>query len=66
MNAALQLCYQHIPSFKRESGGIYHLYATLHSRIYAKRMRHLHRHGQHAPQHGLDPHCSWCGATPER
>jgi hypothetical protein len=66
VNAALRLCYQRIPSFKRESGGIYAAYTAIHSRIYATRMRYLHRRGQHAKQRGLDPRCSWCGATPER
>ena len=66
MNAALRLCYQHIPSFRREYGGAYRLYVALYSRAYAKRMRYLHQRDRHAAQRGLDPRCSWCGATPRR
>lgn len=53
--------YQHVPSFKREHGGLYATYAAVHSRIYATRMRYLHRRGQH----DQSPHgrCQWCGQT---
>jgi hypothetical protein len=62
VNTLQQLCYERIPSFKREHGGLYQLYSAIHSRAYATRMRRLHRQGQHAAQRGLDPRCSWCGA----
>ncbi|MFJ7998952.1 hypothetical protein ACIQ7D_17650 [Streptomyces sp. NPDC096310] len=64
MNAATRLCYQRIPSFKREFGGLYRLYAEIYSRAYAACMRHLHRHGRHAAEPGISNRCSWCGATP--
>lgn len=64
MNSMQQLAYRHIPSFKREAGGLYHRYTAVYSRIYAARMRYLHkrgRHGRGAPR-GIDPRCNWCGA----
>lgn len=62
MNAAQRLAHRHIPSFKREADGMYGLYATLYSKIYAARMRHLHRRGRHGRTGpGLDTRCQWCG-----
>jgi hypothetical protein len=64
MNAAERLAYHHIPSFKRESGGLYSLYVAVYSRAYAARMRYLHkrgRHGRGAP-YSIAPRCQWCGA----
>ena len=63
MNTVQQLAYRRIPSFKREAGGLYHLYAAVYSRIYAARMRHLHKRGRHGPgaPHGIAPRCTWCG-----
>jgi len=68
VNAIQQFAYQRIPSFKRESGGLYSLYAAIYSRAYAARMRHLHRRGRHGPRapYGLDPRCTWCGAPTRR
>lgn len=66
MNALQQFCYERVPSFKREHGGLYRLYSDTYSRFYAARMRYLHRHGRHAAQRGLDPRCSWCGAPSAR
>lgn len=63
MNRTQQFAYRHIPSFKREAGGIYHLYVAVYSRIYAARMRYLHKRGRHgsgAP-HSIAPRCQWCG-----
>jgi hypothetical protein len=63
MNAAQQFGYRHIPSFKREEGGLYNLYVGVYSRVYAARMRYLHkrgRHGRGAP-HSIAPRCQWCG-----
>ncbi|GLP64314.1 hypothetical protein TUSST3_09340 [Streptomyces sp. TUS-ST3] len=63
MNAAKQLAYRHIPSFKREHGGLYSLYVAVYSRAYAARMRWLHERGRHgcgAP-HSIAPRCTWCG-----
>lgn len=63
MNAALRLMHKHVPSFRRESGGLYNLYTALYSRIYSARMRYLHsrgRHGRGAP-HSISPRCQWCG-----
>lgn len=60
MNAVERLAYQRIPSFKRESGGLYRLYASIYSRIYAARMRYLHRRGRHG--HSPRGRCNWCGA----
>lgn len=64
MNAALRLCYQLIPSFKRESGGTYAAYTAIHSRIYATRMRYLHRRARHGQS--LQGRCQWCGADTAR
>jgi hypothetical protein len=64
MNDMQQFAYRHIPSFKRESGGLYNLYTAIYSRAYAARMRYLHkrgRHGRGAP-HSIAPRCQWCGA----
>ncbi|MEH0627783.1 hypothetical protein [Streptomyces stelliscabiei] len=64
MNSVQQLAYRRIPSFKRESGGLYRLYAAVYSRAYAARMRYLHKRGRHghgAP-HSIAPRCQWCGA----
>lgn len=65
MNATQRLAYRHIPSFKRESGGLYSLYATVYSRVYAARMRYLHKRGRHGPDapHSISPRCQWCGAN---
>ena len=63
MNATQWFAYRHIASFKREHGGLYRLYVTVHSRVYAARMRYLHnrgRHGHGAP-HSIAPRCTWCG-----
>jgi hypothetical protein len=60
---AQQFAYRHIPSFKRESGGLYSLYVAVYSRAYAARMRYLHKRGRHgsgAP-HSIAPRCQWCG-----
>lgn len=63
MNATLRLMYEHVPSFKREHGGLYRIYSAIQSRIYATRMRALHKRGRHdRRRHGLDPRCQWCGA----
>lgn len=61
MNAALRLAYRRIPSFRREDGGTYALYAAINSRAHAARARSRHRRGLHttAP-HGTGP-CTWCG-----
>jgi len=61
MNATQRLLYRRVPSFKREDGGLYAAYAASHSRIYAARMRYLHRRGRH----GRSPHgrCQWCGQS---
>ena len=63
MNAAQHAAYRHLPSFKRESGGLYRLYAAVYSRAYAARMRHRHKRGRHGPgaPHSIDPRCQWCG-----
>jgi hypothetical protein len=64
VNGAQQFAYRHIPSFRRESGGLYHLYTAIYSRAYAARMRYLHKRGRHgggAP-HSIAPRCTWCGA----
>lgn len=62
MNAALRLMYEHVPSFKREQGGLYDLYVAAYSRIHATRMRALHKRGRHERRRpGLDPRCHWCG-----
>jgi hypothetical protein len=67
MNAVLRLCFEHLPSFKRERGGLYAVYVPLHSYIYATRMRYVHRRGRHAsPRRGLDTRCQWCGADTAR
>ncbi|WP_329215264.1 hypothetical protein OG352_06450 [Streptomyces sp. NBC_01485] len=63
MNGTQRLLYRHIPSFKREDGSLYTAYVAIYSRIYAARMRYLHRRGRHAAQRGIDPRCSWCGGT---
>jgi hypothetical protein len=63
VNRAQQFAYRHIPSFKRESGGLYSLYTAVYSRAYAARMRYLHKRGRHgsgAP-HSIAPRCQWCG-----
>jgi hypothetical protein len=66
MARILDLCYQCIPSFKREGGGLHRVYVAVHSRIYASRMRYLHRRGRHGkPWRGLDRRCSWCGRDTE-
>ncbi|MFF7147472.1 hypothetical protein ACFZAO_05285 [Streptomyces griseoaurantiacus] len=63
MNAVQRFAYRRIPSFKRESGGLYNLYTSIYSRAYAARMRYLHQRGRHnrPTPHGLDPRCTWCG-----
>jgi hypothetical protein len=62
MNAGLRLLYEHVPSFKREHGGLYRLYAAAASRIYAACMVARHKRGKHQRRpHGLDPRCQWCG-----
>lgn len=61
MNAVESLLYRHIPSFKREHGGLYRPYAATYSWIYSTRMRRLHRSGFHGrSSHGR---CQWCGET---
>jgi hypothetical protein len=63
VNGAQQFAYRHIPSFRREAGGLYHLYTAVYSRAYAARMRHLHKRGRHGrPPLGINPRCQWCGA----
>lgn len=61
MNAVESLLYRHIPSFRREHGGLYRVYSSVYSRIYSTRMRRLHRRGLH----GRSPHgrCQWCGES---
>lgn len=64
MGNVQRLLYRYIPSFKREEGGLYSLYAAVYSRIYAARMRYLHRRGRHGPSpHGR---CQWCGHVAQR
>jgi hypothetical protein len=66
MNAAESLLYRHIPSFKREHGGLHSLYATAYSWIYSTRMHRLHRRGLHGRSpHGTGP-CQWCGESADR
>ncbi|MEV6547996.1 hypothetical protein AB0M57_04710 [Streptomyces sp. NPDC051597] len=62
MNATLRFLYQHVPSFKQESGGLYNAYVAVHSRTYAARMRYLHQRGRHGRSYPvLYPTCTWCG-----
>ncbi len=61
MGPILNAAYRRIPSFRREAGGLHATYVTVHSAIYAARMRRKHQRGRHGPaSHGI---CHWCGAT---
>ena len=64
MNAMQRFACRHIPSFKREAGGLCSLYAAAYSRAYAARMRYLHKRGRHGrgASHSIAPRCQWCGA----
>lgn len=64
MNAALSFAYRRIPSFRRENGGIYDLYVRVHSALYSRRMKALHRRGRHGRAQ-TDGRCSWCGHRPD-
>jgi len=63
MNPLTAFLYKHVPSFRREAGGSYAIYAGLYSRVYAVRARSLHKRGRHiSAKRGLDRRCTWCGA----
>lgn len=61
MNAALRVAYRRIPSFRRESGGLYDLYSRITSGIYARRARGRHNKGLHGPAVSIHGRCEWCG-----
>jgi hypothetical protein len=52
--------YRHIPSFRRERGGLYALYVAAYSPTYVARMRSLHRAGRHGKPMD-NGRCTWCG-----
>lgn len=60
MNVVMRLAYRHIPSFRREDGGLYDLFVAVYHPTYVARMRALH----HAGRHGRlmsNGRCTWCG-----
>jgi len=63
MNATQRFAYRRIPSFRREGGGLYSAYVAVYSRVYAARMRYLHKRGRHGrgASHSIAPRCQWCG-----
>ena len=54
------LAYRHLPSFRREAGGLYAAWAAVYSRVHRARMTWLHRRGRHGPL-TANRRCTWCG-----
>jgi hypothetical protein len=62
MNPVTAFLYRHVPSFRREAGSSYAIYAGVRSWAYAARARSLHKRGRHvSAKRGLDRRCTWCG-----
>jgi hypothetical protein len=61
-NAVLRFAFRHVRSFRREDGGLYGLYVSIHSVAYRRRMTARHREGRHG-RLMANGRCEWCGAA---